>query len=77
MSIPLDRLYHFLESFSDNAIIIYYFYPHGTKNWENLTMLETYSDNVNSLAHNMVFHDQEPLDFYRFKINRYNQCYKL
>ena len=69
LPVPLDRLYHFLESFSDNTIIIYYFYPHGTKNWENLTFLEKYSDNVNSLAHNMVCHDQEPLDFDRFKIN--------
>ena len=69
MSIPLDRLYHFLESFSDNDIIIYYFYPHGTKNWDNLTLLKKYSDNVNSLAHKMICHDQEPLDFDRFKIN--------
>ena len=35
LSVPLDRLYHFLESFSDNPIVIYHFSPHGTKNWDN------------------------------------------
>jgi hypothetical protein len=69
MSIPLDRLYHFLESFSDNSIVIYYFSPHGTKNWENLTLLEKYSDNINSLAHRIICHDQEPLNFNLFKNN--------
>ena len=69
MSIPLNRLYHFLDSFSDNSIVIYYFYPHGTKNWENLTLLKEYSNKVYSLAHRIICHDQEPLDFYRFKIN--------
>ncbi|CAB4163576.1 hypothetical protein UFOVP1146_117 [uncultured Caudovirales phage] len=69
MSIPLNQLYHFLDSFSDNSIVIYYFYPHGTKNWENLTLLKEYSDKVYSLAHRIICHDQEPLNFNLFKNN--------
>ena len=69
MSIPLDRLYHFLESFSDNSIVIYYFFPHGTKNCNNLRFLNEYPDKIYTLAHKMICHDQEPLDFDRFKNN--------
>ena len=32
MTVPLDRLYNYLESLSDHDIIIYRFYPHGSKN---------------------------------------------
>ena len=67
MSIPLDRLYHFLESFSDNNIIIYYFYPHGTKNWENLTTLKDYPNRIKFSSHKIICYDQEPLDFDVFK----------
>ena len=68
LSVPLDRLYHFLESFSDNNVVIYYFYPHGTKNWENLTLFKDYTT-VTFHRYKIVCHDQEPLDFNLFKNN--------
>ena len=77
MSIPLDRLYHFLENFSDSPIVIYYFFPHGTKNWENLILLREYSSNVNSLTYKLVCHDQEPLDFKIFKDNSMQQRFMI
>ena len=69
LSVPLDRLYHFLESFSDNNVVIYYFYPHGTKNWDNLVLLRKYYTSISFVTYKMVCHDQEPLDFNLFKNN--------
>jgi hypothetical protein len=40
MSIPLDRLYHYIESVAEEVYgdtVIYRFYPHGSKKIENLT----------------------------------------
>ena len=42
MSIPLDQLYHYIENVAQeiysDRIIIYRFYPHGSKNINNLTI---------------------------------------
>ena len=73
MSIPLDQLYHYLESFSDNNVVIYYFYPHGTKNWDNLVLLRKYYTSISFVTYKMVCHDQEPLDFKVFKDNYMQQ----
>ena len=73
LSVPLDRLYHFLESFSDNNVVIYYFYPHGTKNWDNLVLLRKYYTSISFVTYKMVCHDQEPLDFKVFKDNYMQQ----
>jgi hypothetical protein len=43
MSIPLDRLYHYIENVAqeiyNDRIIIYRFYPHGSKNINDLNNL--------------------------------------
>ena len=43
MSIPLDRLYHYIESIAEevhgDSIVIYHFYPHGSKNISNIICL--------------------------------------
>jgi hypothetical protein len=73
MSIPLDRLYHYIESVAhevcSDSVLIYRFYPHGLKNLKDLTNL------TDSVAHNnkelqkarmqiQIFcYDQEPLNF--------------
>lgn len=36
MNIPIDRLYHYLESLSGNDTLIYHFWPHGSKKLSNL-----------------------------------------
>jgi hypothetical protein len=67
MSIPLDRLYHYIESIAREAcednVIIYRFFPHGSKKPENLTQLnpDTY---YNSYAFPLIYcNDQEPLNY--------------
>jgi hypothetical protein len=69
MSIPLDRLYHHIDKVStdicDGDLVIYRFYPHGSKKIEDILPLKTQSklwiDNM--LLPNMICHDQEPLNF--------------
>ena len=66
MSIPLDRLYHFLKDIVNDNIIIYRFWPHGLKKLENLLPLCEYSLNKQMFAHTIIYNDQEPLDFALF-----------
>lgn len=62
MSIPLDRLYNFLHDSSDHDIIIYRYFPHGSKNHKDLKPLHEVPP-VNSVCNlHMVCHDQEPVD---------------
>ena len=68
MSIPLDRLYYYVESIAEevhgDSIIIYHFYPHGSKNIDNLVRLNPYeSGRKLRLSPNIICNDQEPLDF--------------
>ena len=73
MYVPLDRLYHFIENIAceiyGDAVIIYRFWPSGSKNIEDLTWLPTYSHSWADLQINPAVwcHDQEPLafEFYR------------
>jgi hypothetical protein len=75
MSIPLDRLYHYIENIAkeirEGDVIIYRFYPHGSKKLSDLLPLNDYdSSGVNwvdlmSLP-SMICHDQEPLDYYLY-----------
>jgi len=67
MSIPLDRLYHYIESIAqevrESNVVIYRFYPHGSKNVEDLSRLKSYDSN--EIARNpwVYCNDQEPLDY--------------
>ena len=69
MSIPLDQLYHYLDTINNemysDCILIYHFYPHGTRNIENLQSLSNnqldYFDKVHYA--NMIMYDQEPLQY--------------
>ena len=69
MSIPLDRLYHYIESVAQDIlrdnVLIYRFYPHGSKNIEDLTPIKTYYTDIKvaALAPIVYCYDQEPLDF--------------
>jgi hypothetical protein len=75
MSIPLDRLYHYIESVAkemhDDALI-YRFYPHGFKNIENLRSLKQESFFDLACSPGVYCNDQEPLnfDFYRQESDR-------
>jgi hypothetical protein len=68
MSIPLERLYHYVERIAEDtygdSVIIYRFYPHGSKKLEHLKPLRSSHawDEEISNPH-LVCHDQEPLNF--------------
>ena len=69
MSIPLDRLYQYIESvveeiYSD-PVIIYRFFPHGSKKLEDLSVLNTkYNQTFTLISSPAVYcYDQEPLNF--------------
>lgn len=61
MSIPLDRLYNYLDSLLDEDTIIYRFLPHGSKNLADLTILKIYKNQWGVPI--AICHDQEPLNF--------------
>lgn len=67
MSIPLDRLYHFIENIAkeiNDNVIIYHFYPHGSKKLENLHEIDgELSWQIKSLGFSIYCHDQEPLNY--------------
>jgi hypothetical protein len=70
MSVPLDRLYYFLQDIaSQDHVLIYRFYPHGSRKISDLTILEPVTNNRRfnnkkpSHSKFAFFHDQEPLNF--------------
>jgi hypothetical protein len=64
MSVPLDRLYNYLRDVCNHDIIIYRFFPHGSKKLADCTPLSDDFTNVELFTKmHSVFHDQEPLDF--------------
>jgi hypothetical protein len=69
MSVPLDRLYNYLESLIQEDTLIYRFYPHGSKKLEDLKPLTEYAEKswVTRMTLPQVFvHDQEPLDIHQY-----------
>ena len=74
MSIPLDRLYHFIEQIAGEIhrepVIIYRFWPHGSKNIQNLRILQTVEYWSQSQTRVIIYcNDQDPL-FYEFLENK-------
>ena len=66
MYIPLDRLYHFIETVAseiyDNPVIIYRFWPHGSKNVQDLNSLKQGDWAQRQQMPGIWCHDQEPLN---------------
>jgi hypothetical protein len=66
MSIPPDRLYHYIEDIAKNVcgdVIIYRFWPHGSKKMENFSPLRTFDWVKNTTLPPVLCNDQEPLEF--------------
>jgi hypothetical protein len=69
MSIPLDRLYHYIENMIEDiygdSVIIYRFFPHGSKKFTDLTYLNNYnlSWKQKKIRPQIYCNDQEPLNF--------------
>ena len=72
MNIPLDRLYHYIEQLAQQMyngnVIIYRFYPHGSKKLEDLTFIHNshpYEDLM--LLPYLYCLDQEPLNYNKYE----------
>jgi hypothetical protein len=67
MSIPLDRLYHYIENIAKEVrgddVIIYRFYPHGSKNIDDLKKLGFTSWLESRILQEIICYDQEPLAY--------------
>ena len=70
MSIPIDRLYHYIEDkiehIHNERVIIYRFWPHGSKKIEDLTTLKYFGRGLEKSLQTAPYlkvycHDQEPL----------------
>ena len=76
MSVPLDRLYNFLHDVVDHDITIYRFVPHGSKKLEDLKpLVPTVSWVEEMTIPQVIFHDQEPLNFNYWNHNDFVQMY--
>jgi hypothetical protein len=68
MSIPLERLYNYIENIANNIhggrVLIYRFWPHGSKNINNLTALSNCTRWFDVVQCPEIYcNDQEPLDW--------------
>jgi hypothetical protein len=76
MSIPLDRLYYYIDSIAEEVrggpVIIYHFWPHGSKNVDNLVefvnpltsvAVGTSVTEEHRMQPRIICNDQEPLNF--------------
>jgi len=59
MSVPLDRLYNFLQDICNQDILIYRFLPHGSRKIDDCTPLQS----CNRQTVKMFCHDQETLNY--------------
>ena len=66
MSVPLDRLYHYLADCVNHDLLIYRWLPHGSRKLEDLNQIKVHTDHQTQVLPILIFHDQEPLnyDFY-------------
>jgi hypothetical protein len=83
MSIPLDRLYHYIHDVAKRVhgdrILIYRFSPHGSKNIEDLKPIHAEHMQAEHLQSNVFCpqiycYDQEPLDYDRYQAGTYNEA---
>jgi hypothetical protein len=66
MSVPLDRLYNYIENVATQVhgnVLISRFWPHGSKKIENLRYLRNVDWYTEMTTPLIVCHDQEPLNY--------------
>ena len=85
MSIPLDNLYHWVESLLPVPAILYVFRPHGSKKISDCTWFSDYNKETAYRFPGIIAHDQEPLDwdsynvpdqYLDFKLNKFDTVEK-
>jgi hypothetical protein len=67
MSVPLDRLYHYINGIAqeilNNPVVVYFFYPHGSKKIQDLTNLDVMIEEEFFTSPEIYCNDQEPLNY--------------
>ena len=63
MFVPLDLLYDYLEDIVKQDLVIYRFWPHGSKNIQDLVPKHDYTMFDSVTRPIVIFHDQEPLNY--------------
>ena len=63
MSVPLDRLYHYLADCVNHDLVIYRWAPYGSRKLEDLHQLCPYTWPQAMTRPIIICHDQEPLNF--------------
>ena len=63
MSVPLDNLYHWVESLLPDPAVLYVFRPHGSKKFLDCNWLNDYDRKDVYRFPGIIIHDQEPLDW--------------
>jgi hypothetical protein len=71
MNIPLDCLYHYIEKLAEklwqDCVLIYRFYPHGSKDLKHLTFLNDHHSPRDFVVCPYIYcNDQEPLDYKKY-----------
>ena len=79
MSVPLDRLYHYVQDIAEQVygecVLIYRFTPHGSKNIEDLKGLGPMSSLLEYSIHPQIYcYDQEPLNYDLYQKSTYNDA---
>ena len=70
MFVPLDFVYDYMDDVVPQDLLIYRFFPHGSKNLEHLTPKQSYSLRDCVTRPIMICHDQEPLDWEAYTPNK-------
>jgi hypothetical protein len=80
MSIPLDQIYNYIDKINNeiynDCILIYRFYPHGSKKIQDLTELHNRQlDYFTKIQYaDMIIHDQEPLKYDQYNSDDILDC---
>ena len=79
MSVPLDRLYDFLDSTSGHNLIIYGWRQHGSKKLKDLVPWNQIPKDwhVKKPQPTLIFHDQEPLDYEFSQVSVEQEFYSI
>lgn len=72
MSVPLDRLYNFIDGICNHPLVIYQWLPHGSKNPQDCRPIKDYNTLLGiekTISSKFLFcHDQEPLSFNEYDL---------
>jgi len=81
MSVPLDRLYHYIQGVAEevygDCVLIYRFAPHGSKKIEDLVSLTVQGPLISLQYPQLYCNDQEPLNYDFYQKNTYSAIAKM